>query len=232
MFLNVIIGQQAFLFALIGTAINAVLLLHPLRKRVRHWVDRYIYGFRYDLNELRLAQTPPPILQPGTLTGKTVAGYEVLDLLGRGGMGEVYKVFQAGKLAAIKFLPDELAQNPDSLLRFEREAHLLGRLDHPNIVKLYSNGEEGQRPYMIIEYIAGHDLKAHLRCKEYLDLENVKTLMMQPGTALSYIHQQHIIHRDLKSDNVMLRSNMNLKNRDVVLMDFGIAEDNHIVTVG
>lgn len=225
MVLNIFIGQQAFLVALIGALITAVLLVRPLRKRVRHWVDRYIYGFRYDLNQLRSAQTPPPILQPGTLTGKTVAGFQVLDLLGRGGMGEVYKAFQAGELAAIKILPDELAQNPDRRLRFEREARILGRLNHPHIVKLFGNGEEDQQPYMVIEYIDGNDLKAYLSRKEFLSPKDTQALMAQLATALTYIHQQKIVHRDLKPDNVMLRSEMEPGNPDVVLMDFGIAGD-------
>jgi hypothetical protein len=222
--LNVFIGQQAFLFALIGAVATVVLLLQPLRKRMRHWVDRYIYGFRYDLNQLRVAQTPPPISHPGTLTGKNVSGYQVLDLLGRGGMGEVYKAFQDGQLTAIKFLPHELAQNPDSRLRFEREAHVLGRLNHRNIVKLFNYCEEEQ-PYMVIEYIAGYDLKAHLHRNTYLTPEDTQELMLQLASALTYTHQQQVIHRDLKPDNVMLRFDGDPENPDVVLMDFGIAKD-------
>jgi hypothetical protein len=223
--LNIFIGQQAFLFALIGAIAAVVLLVQPLRKQIRHWVDLHLYGFRYDLNQLRIAQTPPPIAHPGTLTGKTVACYEVLDLLGRGGMGEVYKAFQAGQLAAIKFLPHELAQNPDSHQRFEREAQLLGRLNHPNVVKLFSYGCEDQQPYMVIEYIAGNDLKAHLRRNEYLTPEDTQALMTQLADALTYVHEQQVIHRDLKPDNVMLRFDGDPENPDVVLMDFGIAKD-------
>ena len=223
--LNMFIERQAFLLALIGAVVTVVLLAQPLRKRVRHWVDRHLYGFRYDLNQLRGAQTPPPILHPGTLTGKTVAGYEVLDLLGRGGMGEVYKAFQAGQVAAIKFLPQELAQNPESHHRFEREADVLGRLNHPNIVKLFNYGEEDRQPYMVIEYIAGTDLKAHLRQNEYLTPEDTQALVMQLANALTYAHEQQVIHRDLKPDNVMLRCANDPENPDVVLMDFGIARD-------
>src|SRR5262249_44786816 len=100
-------GQSGLAIALAGLLCGA--LFSPTRQRVRHFIDRRLYGFRFDLIQLARAQKKPEVKKPAARTGQVVGRYEMLDLLGQGGMGEVYKGYADGQIVAVKILPDALA---------------------------------------------------------------------------------------------------------------------------
>ena len=222
--LSSILGtQQAAAAAAISAAIT-VLCFNPARKRVRALIDRRVYHFRFDLDELTQAQKPVQITSPGALTGKTLGVYQLLGVLGKGGMGEVYQGKQGDQLAAIKILPSELAAQPDFVKRFEREAKTLAAIDHPNIVKVYDSGQSDGIYYMAMEFIVGQELSAVIRQRTKLPFEEVRPFAGDFGSALDYAHVHGFVHRDIKPSNVMLRQASNPARPEVVLMDFGIAK--------
>ncbi|MFN5901310.1 MAG: serine/threonine-protein kinase, partial [Planctomyces sp.] len=154
-----------------------------------------------------------------------IAGYELIDVLGRGGMGVVYEGRQIslGRRVAIKFLMPTLADSPEFVERFQREAAVLARLSHPNIVTIYERGATGAGVYFIMEYVEGPgggapvDLRSVLRSRR-LSEDDVLRLGVQIVRALGFAHQMGIVHRDVKPGNVMLDRHGHAK-----VGDFGIA---------
>lgn len=213
-------AENTALSYLVSAAIPA-LLFNPTRKRVRHLVDQRIYGLRFDLNELKSAQKAVKITHPGALSGRLLGKYEVLDVLGKGGMGEVYKGVYQGQTVALKTLASHLATEQDFLRRFQREAEVMRGLDHPNIVKLYDSGASDGQLYLVLEFIAGVDLKDYLRERGKLSIEEARKILSTIAAALDYLHGKDIVHRDIKPSNVMLRDG---QPHQAVLMDFGIAK--------
>jgi predicted Ser/Thr protein kinase len=209
--------NQVLAFGL--SAIVPALLFNPTRKRVRQFIDRRVYGFRFDLNELRALHHPQPITNPGKLTGKVLEGYEVQGVIGTGGMGEVYQGIGDGKTVAIKTMLPKIAQDTDMRRRFEREAEAGMLLDHPHIAKVYTHGETDGTPYLVMDYIEGQDLSAYLKTGGVVDEETAPRLMHDIGAALDMAHQQGFVHRDLKPGNIMIRP-----NGQAVLMDFGVTK--------
>jgi serine/threonine protein kinase len=178
------------------------------------------------------AQPISDIVGRGTQLGQ----YEVLDLLGRGGMGVVYKGrhLRLERAVAIKVLSGDLARDPDFCKRFEREARAVASLRHPNIVQIFDFGDMNGFYYMIMEYIAGSDLAGWLQNTSLLSLSNLIPLAQQIANALDYAHAQGIIHRDVKPSNIMLEAAATpeaIQNTllcgftcRAVLTDFGIAK--------
>jgi len=154
-----------------------------------------------------------------------IAGYEIRQQLGRGGMGVVFEGCQVslGRRVAIKFLMPSLAANPHFVERFEREAAALAKLSHPNIVTIFERGRTPQGVYFIMEFVEGPggsaplDLRARLN-ERRLTAAEVKQYSLQVVQALAYAHHQGIVHRDIKPGNVMLDRHGNVK-----VADFGIA---------
>lgn len=217
-FLN---GEQAPLSGAIA-AIVTFLLFSPVRKRARSFVDRRIYGLNFDLYQLRRAQYPLEIKNPGALTGQTIGGYHLHDVLGKGGMGEVYKCTQAGQLAAIKILPANLAEQEIFRHRFEREGQMLTQFHHPNIVKTLGFGEGNGIFYIAMDYINGGSLAEYLKEHGRLNLNTAISLISDIGSALDYAHNHGIIHRDVKPANIILQSDGEILR--AVLADFGVAK--------
>ncbi|MFN8376849.1 MAG: protein kinase, partial [Anaerolineae bacterium] len=162
-------GEHAALSVAVSAAATAV-LFHPVRTRIQHFVDRRIYGLNFDLHQLHQARQKPEIKNPGLLTGRRFGSYEVLGVLGRGGMGEVYQGFDGSQKVALKVLPADLAQQTEFLKRFEREAQAMKMLDHPYILKLIGSGVEDGIHYLALEYIDGLGLNEYLKQQGVLSL--------------------------------------------------------------
>ena len=155
--------------------------------------------------------------------GTHLGSYEILSILGKGGMGEVYRA-RDKKLArevALKVLPDELSSDPDRLSRFEREARLLASLNHPHIVTIFSVEEAGGTRFFTMELVDGETLESHLDSGP-LSLEDFFACALPIAEAVSAAHRQGVIHRDLKPANVMLH-----RGGWVKVLDFGLAKGDY-----
>ena len=147
--------------------------------------------------------------------------FRIDQSLGRGGMSDVYLAFDQRRRAhvAVKVLREDLAEDPDFVRRFAREADALARLDHPNIVRFYSFEQEGALAFIVMDYVPGSTLARRLReTAGPLPAEEVTHVLRQVGSALQYAHHEGYIHRDIKPGNIMLR-----EDGTVLLADFGIA---------
>ena len=161
---------------------------------------------------------PPP---PSLTSGKVISGkFRILDEAGRGGMGEVYRAedVQLHRTVAIKFLSPRLTGDADSQARFLREARMASALDHPHISVIHEIGEDDGRPYIAMEYIRGNSIKDILGSGPMAPGEIVR-IGIQIADALRYAHEQGIVHRDLKTANVMLTADGWAK-----ILDFGLAK--------
>ena len=151
---------------------------------------------------------------------KKLGKYDVLDVIGRGGMGIVYKATDPGigRVVAIKMVTGGIGNDPELLMRFYREAQSAGKLQHPNIVTVYDLGDQDGNPYMVMEYLEGESLESIITSRRSVPLEQKLNIVIQVCDALSYAHQHNVIHRDIKPANVMV-----LKDFTVKIVDFGIA---------
>jgi serine/threonine protein kinase len=151
--------------------------------------------------------------------GETIGPYRITDQLGHGGMATVYRAYHANldRYVAIKVLHAALKSDPNFETRFRREAQIVARLDHPNIVPIYDYDEHHGEPYLVMKFIEGDTLKARLVHKP-LTLEETLHIMTAIGGALTYAHERDILHRDIKPSNILI---------DVTgvpyLADFGLA---------
>jgi serine/threonine-protein kinase len=197
-------------------------MFNPVRHRVRTFVDRRLYGFRFDLNQLERHHEPADVSNPGAFTGKTLGGYQLLDVIGRGGMGEVYKGIADNKYAAVKVMHIAHSQSLSSRSRFRREGKI--SLDHPHIVKTLASGEEDNIYYMIIEYVDGITLKEFMSENHLAPLEVVYPYLHDLAGAIDYAHFKGYVHRDIKPSNIMLQQTDTNRPPKIVLMDFGVAK--------
>jgi len=152
--------------------------------------------------------------------GTRLGSYEVVEPIGAGGMGEVYRAHDARlhRDVAIKVLPESFAADADRLIRFEREARTLASLNHPNIAQVYGVEEQGSRRALIMEFVDGEDLSQRLS-RGAMPLEDVLPAAKQIAEALEAAHEQGIVHRDLKPANIKLRADGTIK-----VLDFGLAK--------
>ncbi len=159
-----------------------------------------------------------PSAAPPAPAGPAVPGYEILEELGRGGMGVVYKArdVRLDRPVALKFLPDEFAWDPERLERFLREARTASALNHPNICTVHALGEHDGRPFIVMEYIEGRTLQTLLGQRH--GPEALARLVGQAARALAAAHAAGVVHRDVKPDNVMVRPDGLVK-----VLDFGLA---------
>jgi eukaryotic-like serine/threonine-protein kinase len=153
-------------------------------------------------------------------SGAKLGYYEIRSLLGAGGMGEVYLAddLRLHRPVALKLLRADLAADEDRLLRFKREAYAASSLNHPNILTIYEIGREGESHFIATEFIDGESLGRHL-LRGPVQLQEVLEISIQVASALAAAHAAGIVHRDIKPDNIMLRS-----DRLVKVVDFGIAK--------
>jgi len=151
--------------------------------------------------------------------------YEVLQHIGHGGMGSVYKVrnTKSNSVLAIKVLKNDLCSDATALKRFQQEAKSLAGLDHPNLVAMYGHGQaENGAPYLVMDFVDGHSLADILKIATRLDELRALNMFMQLCEGLSHAHKQSIVHRDIKPSNIVLSPNAGGGDH-VKLLDFGIA---------
>ncbi len=153
------------------------------------------------------------------LEGTKVGPYEIVALLGAGGMGQVYRARdpRLEREVAIKVLTDALSHEPGYLERFRREARAVAKLNHPNIVQVYDFGEQGNLTYLVMPLIPGGTLRDYLAQHRRLPLTEAVSIVEQVGGALQYAHERGLVHRDVKPANIL----MSTENR-ALLSDFGI----------
>jgi serine/threonine protein kinase len=152
--------------------------------------------------------------------GLAVGRYVILDRIGSGSMGRVYKASHRlmGRVVAIKIVAPEIAGNARIVARFQREMKLVGRLDHPNVVRAYDADQLGQILFIVMEYVDGESLTQKLRAEGPLDPADVVNYIAQAARGLAHAHEMGIVHRDIKPSNLLIG-----KNQVVKLLDLGLS---------
>ncbi|UCE41783.1 MAG: protein kinase [Candidatus Aminicenantes bacterium] len=175
------------------------------------------FAVERSVSQTETLETPPEELTRGTIIAER---YEIIEALGRGGMGQVYRVYDKkieGEVA-LKIIKPEISSNKKTIERFRNELKLAREISHRNICRMYDLNEENGTSFITMEYVPGENLKSFIRRSELLSIGKTIAIAKQICEGLAEAHKQKVIHRDLKSSNIMID-----KEGNVRIMDFGIA---------
>lgn len=218
------------LMTMIGGAVVFIWLYPLLYKRVQQQVVTHEYTINnVTPDKISTSRWSRVNTKSGMLTGKTIGGYDLLHLIDKGGMGEIYASESGGLLLAVKVV--DLTQGIDIRQRFEREVEALKLAKHPNVVQVFDSGvDQEQYAYMVMEYIDGVSLRDFIRNHAPVEIDDMIDIVEGIAAAADHMHSMGIVHRDLKPGNIMLYRNDD--NRFVpIMLDFGVAKQSGVTVI-